>query len=104
MEIRTEIKDSICTIYVTGDIDTLTAGEVDTAIAEVVPECREKDLILVLDFANVEYISSSGLRTVVKARQQMGEGKFKLVNVGRNVADVFKMTRFTKIIDISEAE
>jgi len=104
MEIRTEKKEGFCTIFITGDIDTLTAGELDTAIVSEVPECKEKDLILVLDFANVEYISSSGLRAVVKARQQMGEGKFKLVNVGRNVADVFKMTKFTKIIDISEAE
>ena len=96
MKIKTEIKDNVCELFVDGDIDTLTASEIDNAVSSVVSECKK----LVLDLGGVEYISSAGIREIVKARQQMGGDNFALRNITPNVADVLKLTGFLNVINI----
>ena len=55
---------------------------------------------LILDLGGVDYISSAGIRVIVKARQQVGGDKFALRNITPNVTDVLKMTGFLRVITI----
>lgn len=96
MKVTTENKDSVTTLIVEGDVDTLTAPELDEAVTAAVPGCQK----LVMDLGKVEYISSAGIRVIVKARQQMGGDSFALKNVSPNVTDVLKMTGFLRVINI----
>lgn len=84
------------TLSIEGRIDTTTAPDFEKEI-DAIGDATE----LVLDFAGVEYISSAGLRVVLKAQKLMNQnGKMKLVNVNDDVMDVFDITGFLDILTI----
>lgn len=96
MTINKNAEDSKLTIAISGRIDTTTAPELEATIDEVNGVTE-----LVLDFAGVEYISSAGLRVILKAQKKMNqEGKMKLTNVNDDVMDVFDITGFLDILTI----
>ena len=77
------------TVFLTGRLDTTTASELDTF--------AEKELIntqeLVLDFTGLEYISSAGLRVILKMQKFMNvKGTMKLIHVSDIIQDVFDIT------------
>ena len=96
MKVTAEKNNHICVLIVEGDVDTLTAPELDQAVSLAVPDCKK----LVLDMGGVEYISSAGIRAIVKARQQMGGENFALRSVSPPVLDVLRLTGFLKIITV----
>lgn len=56
---------------------------------------------LTLDFSELEYISSSGLRAVMIAAKVMArQGEIRIVNVRENVYDILEATGFTGICDV----
>lgn len=96
MDIKKTQNGTSVTLSICGRIDTSTAPEFEAAI-ENLNDTTE----LILDFANVEYISSAGLRIVLKAQKLMNKnGKMKLVNVNDDVMDVFDITGFLDILTI----
>ena len=85
------------TVFLTGRLDTTTASELDTF--------AEKELIntqeLVLDFTGLEYISSAGLRVILKMQKFMNvKGTMKLIHVSDIIQDVFDITGFADILSI----
>ena len=83
------------TVMLSGRLDTTTAPELDVF--------AEKELAeeLVLDFADLEYISSAGLRVLLKLQKVMNKkGSMKLIHVGEVVKEVFEITGFTDILTI----
>ncbi|HUT30798.1 MAG TPA: STAS domain-containing protein [Sedimentisphaerales bacterium] len=58
---------------------------------------------LMLDFCNVEYMSSAFLGLLVKMHKRMchREGRLTLRNVNRRIYQAFKITRLNKVFDIS---
>jgi len=84
------------TLIIEGRIDTTTAPDFEKEI-DSLGDVTD----LVLDFAGVEYISSAGLRVVLKAQKMMNtQGKMKLINVNDEVMDVFDITGFIDILTI----
>lgn len=84
------------TLAIEGRIDTTTAPQFEAEI-DAIADTTE----LVLDFSGVEYISSAGLRVVLKAQKLMNKnGKMKLTNVNDDVMDVFDITGFLDILTI----
>ena len=56
---------------------------------------------LVLDFADIEYISSAGLRVLLLVFKQMSaQGKMKLINVNEVVREVLDITGFLDILNV----
>ena len=56
---------------------------------------------LVLDFAGLEYISSAGLRVILKMQKFMNvKGTMKLIHVSDIIQDVFDITGFADILSI----
>lgn len=96
MEIKTNLEETKMTITINGRIDTTTAPDFEAEINKITNETE-----LVIDFAGVEYISSAGLRVVLKAQKLMNTlGEMKLVNVNDDVMDVFDITGFSDILTI----
>ena len=84
-------------LKVSGRLDTMTAPELESVIKNSL-EGIEK---LVLDFENLEYISSAGLRVVLGARKAMGDsGSFSVRNLCSDVREIFDITGFSDIITI----
>ena len=96
MTIIQSLNDKTCTLLVEGRIDTLTSAELEQAVNNNAPLCEK----LVLDLAGVDYISSAGIRAVLNARKTVGGDNLTLRNLNRNVFEIFKMTGFTKVLNI----
>ena len=98
MEVKFNKQDSNLTVVISGNIDTVTAPELDAKLQENISDVKD----LVLDFAAVDYISSAGLRVILMANQQMEDvdGNMTVKNVNEDVRDVFEMTGFDSLLNL----
>ena len=85
------------TVAPEGRIDTVTAPELEKKFGELLDGITE----LVLDMTKVEYVSSAGLRVILKVQKVMfNYGKMKLIGVNESVMEVFEITGFSNILNI----
>jgi anti-sigma B factor antagonist len=98
MKLTTEMKDKVCVITVEGSVDSVTSIEFDKAVTAVMSDCDK----LILDLGGAEYVSSAGIRVLVKARQQMGGKRLVLRHVTNEVEDVLHMTGFLRMFTIEK--
>lgn len=81
----------------TGRLDTVTAPQLEAAIETAVNDAEE----LRLDFSGLEYISSAGLRMLLKAQKIMSnKGGMKISGANKIIMEVFDITGFTDILTI----
>ena len=74
MEIVSKTEGSKVTMEITGWLDTQTAPQLEKELSALDPGTTS----LVFDFANLEYISSAGLRLVIAAYKKMaGKGRLQ---------------------------
>lgn len=80
-----------------GRLDTVTAPELEAELEKILPNTNA----LVLDMEKLEYISSAGLRVILKAQKAMNtKGTMKLSHVGESVMEVFDITGFSDFLNI----
>lgn len=97
MKIEKTVNGAKTTLKMIGRLDTTTAPELEAAIDEYIGGVQE----LVLDCEELEYISSAGLRVVLKAQKIMNaQGSMKLVYVNDTLMEVFDITGFADILTI----
>ena len=85
------------TLTVSGRLDTTTAPELEAALDEVLENTKE----LIFNLENLEYISSAGLRVILKAQKSMNtKGSMKLTGVNDSIMEVFDITGFLDILTI----
>ena len=85
------------TLNVQGRLDTTTAPQLEAELKSSVDGVSE----LVLDFADLEYISSAGLRVLLSAQKVMSrQGSMVVRNVNEDIMDVFELTGFADILTI----
>ena len=60
---------------------------------------------ITFDFADVEYISSSGLRVLLGAEQQMeaNGGSMRLIHVNEHIMEIFELVGFMDIVKVEES-
>lgn len=87
------------TIFLEGRIDASNAAQIDEEIADKWEGSNCEKLIL--DVQGVEYISSMGLRVVLSLAKK--KIPMKVINASNEVYDVFDITGFTSIIDVTRA-
>ena len=98
MEVKFNKQDSSLTVVISGNIDTVTAPELDAKLQENITGVKD----LVLDFAAGDYISSAGLRVILMTNQLMEDvdGNMTVKNVNEDVRDVFEMTGFDSLLNL----
>lgn len=97
MNIEKICKENEITLIVSGRLDTTTAPSLEAAVVEAVAGCEA----LVLDLAGLEYISSAGLRVILKAQKlMMAKGGMKVQHVNEIVMEIFEITGFSDILTI----
>ena len=84
-------------INIEGRIDSSNADETEKEIFN--HEYDGKDVII--DADKLDYISSAGLRVIMKIKKKCAA--LQVLNVSRDVYDIFDMTGFTNIIDVRRA-
>ena len=81
----------------TGRIDTVTVGEAEKELKADLDTVTE----YILDFKQVDYISSAGLRLLLSLQKTMNkQGSMKLINVNEMVSEIFDVTGFADILTI----
>lgn len=97
MTIEKKINGEALILIVSGRLDTQTAPELEKELDSVLADIKE----LTFDFANLEYVSSAGLRVILKAQKAMNaQGSMKLTGVNDSIMEVFDITGFLDILTI----
>ena len=97
MTIEKKMNNESATLIVSGRLDTQTAPELEKELDSVLADIKE----LTFDFANLEYVSSAGLRVILKAQKAMNaQGSMKLTGVNDSIMEVFDITGFLDILTI----
>ena len=97
MNIEKKINNDAVTLVVSGRLDTQTAPELEKELDAVLSCIKE----LTFDMTNLEYVSSAGLRVILKAQKTMNaQGSMKLTGVNDSIMEVFDITGFLDILTI----
>ena len=91
MKINKIAEGTRLTLAIEGRIDTITAPELEAA---VVTDGIDE---LVFDLAQVDYISSAGLRVLLASQKRMAGKTMKIANAKPAVKEVFDITGFSDI-------
>ena len=97
--VNINIENGKAVIALSGHVDSANAPEVDRLIfgETGLGDCNA----IVVDAESLEYISSAGLRIILKIRKLCPE--LKIVGVSSEVYDVLEMTGFTEMITVEKA-
>ena len=96
MKIEKKQENNVLKIFIEGRLDTNTVPELEQEVTSL--EGIEK---LIFDFEKVEYISSSGLRLILKCKKQVDSTK--VINCNPEVYEIFNITGFSEIMDVEKA-
>lgn len=86
------------TVKLTGRIDSSNAADVEKNINEQIGDYTGE---LVVDAAELDYISSAGLRVILRLKK--ANASTRIINCNSEVYEIFDMTGFTEMMDISKA-
>ena len=99
MNITYRVDKDILYIALEGRIDASNAAAAGERIFSIRDENKGKHVVI--DADALEYISSAGLRVILKAQKLMNaQGNMKLTNVNETVMEVFDITGFVDILTI----
>jgi len=98
MTIDKTLNEKTLTLAVSGRLDTVTSPELEASLDESLAGVEN----LKLDFANLEYISSSGLRVLLHAYKVMSkQGDMTVCNANATIQEIFELTGFSDFIKCS---
>jgi anti-anti-sigma factor len=99
MQITEKIIEEVHIISVSGRIDTITSKDLEAKLKEAIEERKEK---IIINLAEVDYISSVGLRVLLAALkgQKQNQGSIPLVSLQPFVQNIFKITGLDKMFQI----
>lgn len=84
-------------VSLNGRLDTTTAPQLEKELDQVLTSAKG----LVFDFSGLEYISSAGLRILLKSQKAMNkQGTMKLKNVSDDIKEIFEITGFLDFLTI----
>ena len=98
MTLNKNLDGKTLTIEIIGRLDTSTAPILEEEISKSIGEINK----LVLDFAQLEYISSAGLRVLLKSQKTMSkQGRMVVANASETIKEVFELTGFMDILTLA---
>lgn len=96
LTVTAEKENGLCTVHITGKVDSTNAAEFETKLTEADTETG-----FLIDIEGLEYISSAGLRVFLKFRKKHPDLEIK--NASTEVYEILDMTGFTEMIKVSRA-
>ena len=98
MTVNKNLDGATLTIEIIGRLDTTTAPKLEAELKTSIDGVNK----LVLDFAQLEYISSAGLRVLLKSQKtMMKQGKMVITNASETIREVFELTGFMDILTLA---
>ena len=104
MEISTRTSNDTHIVAIAGNLDSATSPEAQKALVAVLAGARK----VALDFSELDYISSAGLRVLLGAAKRLraSGGTLRMFGLNQSVREVFEISGFSTILPVfpSEAE
>ena len=99
MEIIEEIQDSIKILRLKGRLDSNTAQGLEDELFRAISDGSRK---IIVDFENLDYISSAGLRVVLKANRALlrKDGRLTLCAMQNYIREIFKTAGIDDFVPI----
>ncbi|MBR1842451.1 MAG: anti-sigma factor antagonist [Oscillospiraceae bacterium] len=96
---KTQFENNSLTLFLEGHIDSSNAPQLEAEAMDELNKYPEAEIIV--DCDKLEYISSAGLRVILKIKKMKGE-KLTVVNVSPEVFEIFDVTGFTEMLNIKK--
>jgi len=96
---KSNLENNVLIIYLEGNIDTSNADAFGQEVEQIKAENPSE--ALVLDADNLKYISSAGLRQILRLKKT--NSSFKIINVNAEIYEIFDMTGFSEMMEIEKA-
>lgn len=96
---RFDLEDGALRVYFEGRVDSSNAPQIGDEVDAIRAANEHESFIIDID--NLEYISSAGLRVLLKLRKE--ENAMKIINASPEVYEIFEMTGFSEMINIEKA-
>ncbi|MDQ7825158.1 MAG: STAS domain-containing protein [Candidatus Eremiobacteraeota bacterium] len=97
MEIKESRTGEILVLDITGKLDAISSEALNKELAVVI----EKDRNLIINCKGIDYISSSGIRSLLLAAKHLKEkGHFALCELSESVKEVFEIAGLMKVFPI----
>lgn len=94
-----KIENNNLSIILSGKVDSSNAGDAEKQVMELLGD--NSPTAATIDAEKLEYISSAGLRILLKLKKKIP--KVTVINVTSEVYDIFEVTGFTEILDVQKA-
>ena len=97
IELSEEYQGGVLIVQVKGRLDAISAPQVDKKVTNLIDMGNR---FILMDFSEVDYLSSAGMRLLLSATKRLKnqEGKFVICNVNDDVLEVLKMAGFDRIL------
>jgi len=103
LDINVTHEDDIYMIKLNGFLDTNSSPELQERVEGISSETYEKGgFNVVFDLADVEFVSSAGLRVLLLTKKiaDRQKGKLAVINVKDSIKEVLDMTGFSKVLNV----
>ena len=102
MELKTRQEKNATVVSIKGRMDSISSPEFEKEVSELMAEGQ---INLIVDFGELDYISSAGLRSILAVAKKLEnkEGKLLLSALKDMVKEVFEITGFAAIIPVYES-
>ena len=100
LQITKEKVGEVLTVQIKGDLNVKTSPALEEELRKSIDGIKE----LILDFANVEYISSAGLRVLLAMEKAMRrqQSKMKLLHVNSAVKEIIRLAGFLQVMNLED--
>ena len=101
MEVKKNKDGENTIVSISGEIDSTNSNEFEEQIKEAI----QGEPRVILDLADLEYVSSAGLRVFLMLQKLFGRGDaLTIKNVNNEVMGIFKVTGFLKLLNIQNED
>lgn len=99
MEIIKTLNNDELVLKIVGELNTTTYQDLENVISGSLKGVKS----LIFDFAQLEYISSAGLRIILMAKKIMDrQGNMVVRHANQSVMEIFEITGFANILDFED--
>lgn len=95
------VSDHITTLKLSGDLDTATAGELETAVKEIIAGDNPS---IIFDMEGISYVSSFGLRVIVYTSKAMRahNDRFAMHSIQHDVMEILTISGLNRLLKVVE--
>lgn len=103
VDVTEEQKDNVTILRMKGRLDAISSPGAEKRVLDSI---NSGEHLILLDFKDIDYLSSAGMRMLLSTTKRLKalSGKLVICSVNINVMDVLKMSGFDHVLDLVQTE